>query len=255
MPAMHPVVRFLGSSVTTALLLVGCGGAAGTPTAATSLAAPSAAPSVVSSPSIRASPSAAPSSGTAPSPSAAAAAVPLCAKEMNPCPITAGTYSAIPFRPTFEFTITDPWQNDRAWPDGGEIAKDAGAVQWASGVTTGYKFGLSGISTPIGPKPADFIDYLKSFKAFTVSDPMPVTIDGVSGQQVDVLTNKTAPVRGIFVITHDAFNLDPGEKIRFFVLDKDGHTVILTIDSFKAADFDAFAKVAQPVIDSITWVP
>jgi hypothetical protein len=254
MPAMHPVVRFLGSSVTTALLLVGCGGAAGTPSAATSLAAPSAAPSVVSSPSIQVSPSVAPSASTAPSPSAADAAVPLCAKEMNPCPLTAGTYSAIPFTPTFEFTITDPWQNDRAWPDGGEIAKDSGAVQWASGVTTGYKFGLAGIATPIGSKPADFIDYLKSFKGFTVSDPIPVTIDGVSGQQVDVLTRRTA-VHGIFVIAHDAFNLDAGEKIRFFVLDKDGRTVILTIDSFKAADFDAFAEVAQPVIDSITWVP
>ena len=75
----------------------------------------------------------------------------------------------------------------------------------------------------------------------------------MSGQQFDLLTNTTA-VSGLFSIAEDEFNVDAGEKIRFFVLDMAGGTVILTIDAFKAADFDAFAGQAQPVIDSIKWL-
>jgi hypothetical protein len=194
----------------------------------------------------------APSPTTAPSAGASVAATPLCAKEFTACSLEAGTYSTTPFEPAFDFTIAGPWQNDRAWPDGGEIATADGAVQWASGVTTGFKEGIENLGTPIGPKPADFIDYVQSFKGFTVTDPVPVTIDGVEGQQIEVSTNDTG-VHGFFVITHDAFNVDAGEKIRFYVLDKDGQTVILTMDSFKEAGFDAFADVAQPVIDRVKW--
>ena len=180
-----------------------------------------------------------PSSTAAPSPLA------LCAITPNPCPIAAGTYSSAPFIVPFLFTVGDGWTDDRAWPHGGEIALPTGAVQWATAV--------SARARNVSATPADFIAFLRKTKGFTVSQPTPVTIDGVSGQQVDVLTNKAA-VSGLFSIEEDAFNVNAGERFRFFVLDKGGETVILTIDAFKAKQFDEFAGQAQPVIDSIKWL-
>jgi hypothetical protein len=130
------------------------------------------------------------------------------------------------------------------------IAKDDGAVNGREGDHRVQERPRRQ-GTPIGPK-RGFIAYLSPSRLH-ISDPIPVTIDGASAVSSRCPTNKTA-VHEIFVISHDAFNIDAGEKIRFFVLDNDGHTVILTMDAFKAAGFDAFADVAQPVIDSITWV-
>ena len=80
--------------------------------------------------------------------------------------------------------------------------------------------------------PADFIAHLRKFDGFTVSEPVPVTVDGVSGSQVDVLSNDVA-ADGMFLLPEDGFNLGPGEKTRFLVLDKDGATVILFIESVR----------------------
>ncbi len=124
------------------------------------------------------------------------------------------------------------------------------AFMWASGVESGM---VNGTATPIGPTPADFIAHLRKFPGFTMTEPVPVTVDGISGSKVDILSNGVeAP--GMFVIPEDAFNMGPGEKIRFIALDKDGATVILMVNSFVAADFDQFdSEVGQPMLDGLTW--
>ena len=111
----------------------------------------------------------------------------------------------------------------------------ANSFLWASGVASGH---VSGTEVEIGPTPADFIAHLRKFDGFTVSEPVPVTVDGVSGSQVDVLSNDVA-ADGMFLLPEDGFNLGPGEKTRFLVLDKDGATVILFVESVQAETFDA----------------
>ena len=87
----------------------------------------------------------------------------------------------------------------------------------------------------------------------TVSEPTEATVDGASGQQVDVESNDVqAP--GLFFLKDDAFHLVPDEKARFLVVDQAGETVIFIIDAFSAADFDEWMGTAQPVVDSITWI-
>ena len=123
------------------------------------------------------------------------------------------------------------------------------AFLWASGVTAGT---VADKEVAIGPGTAGFVAFLGQFKGFTVSAPGPAVVDGVTGIQVDVETNETA-AHGMFQIKADVYNLDPGEKARFVMLEKDGTTVIFIIDAFKAAEFDAFLTKAQPVLDSVTW--
>jgi hypothetical protein len=123
------------------------------------------------------------------------------------------------------------------------------AFLWASGVSAGT---VADKEVAIGPGAAGFVAFLGQFKGFTLSASGPAVVDGVTGIQVDVETNGTA-APGIFQIKDDVFNLDAGEKARFVLLEKDGTTVILIIDAFKAAGFDAFLTKAQPVLDSVTW--
>jgi len=173
----------------------------------------------------------------------------LCAKDFQPCDIPAGTYSSAPFSPAFTFTITAPATNNRAWPHGGDVTGDKGGLFWASGIT-----GAATEKGPVtlGPAPADFIAFLSKPKGWVVSKPVPVTIGGVAGQQVDVATRKLG-IRAVFTIPEDAFNVDPGEKIRYLVLAKDGTTVVLMVDAFKEKDFEAVLALEQPILDSITW--
>jgi hypothetical protein len=175
----------------------------------------------------------------------------LCAVGHEPCPIEAGTYTAAPFEPNFSFSVDDGWQNDRAFADGGGISKTDGGIFWASGVASGT---IGGEEVEIEASVDDFVTFLQGFEAIgmTVSAPTPVTVDGVSGQQIDVAANE-AEAPALYHIAEDQFNLVPGEKARFLVLDKDGETVLLIIDSFTTEGFDDWLATAQPVIDSISW--
>jgi hypothetical protein len=225
--------------------MLGLGACASGATPAVPTNVPSAAPSQ------SATPSDTPSPIPTASPSTAIAAATLCAGgQSDPnCELPPGTYSADPFKPGFTFTITEPWTNDRRYADGGGVSLGDAAFFWASGVSAGT---VDGNEVAIASGPAGFIAFLGQFKGFTLSEPGPAVVDGVTGVQVDVETNGT-PAPQIFQITDDVFNLDAGEKARFILLEKDGTTVIFIIDAFKAAGFDAFLTKAQPVLDSVTW--
>ncbi len=233
----------LGSSLLIAMLGLSACAAAATPSVPTNVA--SASPSQPATPAATASPS-----PTA-SPSMAVPAATLCAggQLQDPCELPAGTYSADPFKPGFRFTISDPWMNERRYADGGSISSGEAAFFWASGVTTGT---LAGNAVDIEPGPEGFVAFLEQFEGFTLSEPVPVQVDGVAGIQFDLETNNTAAPQ-LFEIRQDIFNFDAGEKARFVIVDKDGITAIFIVDAFKEAGFDAFLIEAQPVLDSVTW--
>lgn len=238
------VVRMLAGCIVAAVI-VGCASPVGTVAPPASVAGPTTAPTTALS-----GPATTEPSGGVPSASAGDGA--LCAKEFERCAIPAGTYTTDAFEYPFTFTIEgDDWTNDRNWQHGGSMTKAReNSFLWASGVASGR---VSGTAVEIGPRPADFIAHLRKFDGFTVSEPVPVTVDGVSGSQVDVLSNDVG-ADGMFLLPEDGFNLAPGEKTRFLVLDKDGATVILFTESFHAATFDAFmTDVAKPLLDGLTW--
>lgn len=231
------------------MLITVLGGCSGAAVPSVPPASAAASPTISQTAAPTPSPSVARSSAA---PSTASGAGKLCAKEHEVCPIAAGTYSSAPFEHPFTFTIDgDDWTNDRAWPHGGSMTKGGtDSFLWASGITVGR---VGDTDSPIGPTQQDFIDHLRKFTQFEVTaTPVPVTVGGVSGLQVDVVATGEAP--GLFVFPEDAFNLSAGEKVRFIVLDKEGATVVLMVESFKEATFDAFMTgVAQPILDGLTW--
>lgn len=236
----------LGGAILIAVL-VGCSGAAVSTAPPASAAA---SPTVASTAATTPSPSVEPASASA---STAAGVGKLCAKEHEVCPTPAGTYSSAPFEHPFTFTIDgDGWANDRAWPHGGSMTKGGSdSFLWASGITAGRVD--EGDDLQVGPTQQDFIDLLRKSTRLTVTPtPVLVTVGGVSGLQVDV--EATGDLPGLFFFPEDAFNLRAGEKVRFIVLDKDGATVVLMVESFKEATFDAFmTDVAQPILGGLTW--
>jgi hypothetical protein len=124
------------------------------------------------------------------------------------------------------------------------------AFLWASEVRSGQ---VDGAEVEIGPSVDDFIAHLGRFEGWTLGEPEPVTIDGATGLQVDLTTNDTGGP-GMYYIAEDAFNLAPGEKVRFIAVDKDGQTVILVVDAFLAETFDAFvSEVGDPLLAGLTW--
>jgi len=171
----------------------------------------------------------------------------LCA----PCPLEPGTYSAAPFEPAFTFLLEDEWVNDIAVADAGALSQQMGGIFWTSGVTRGT-VGVAGVT--IEPTAGGFVAFLQSLSAtgMTVSAPTPTTVDLVEGQQIDVATNDVR-ASGLYFAASDTFNLGPGEKARFIVLDHAGVTVVLVLEAFAEADFDQWLETVAPVVESISW--
>jgi hypothetical protein len=224
-------------------------GACGNPAAATvaptaTALVPSNTPAESSGPSE--TPSMAPSVAASPS----ATAAKLCAREFEACPLPAGTYRAAPFEPGFTFTIEgNDWTNHRAWPHGGGVGYKDGAFWWMSDATAGF---VDDKPVNIGEGPDALIAYLRGFDDWTIQNPQPITIDGVSGVSLDVVTGPK-PRALMLQFPEDAFNTDPNERIQWIVFEKDGHVVQFLLDAFKKGNYDAVSSRIQPIIDSVAW--
>ncbi len=242
-----PVAALIAMAAVT-----GCGASGGSSAASSgAVATQSAAPTM----SPAAPPSTAPASVPA-SPSAAASASAaagdlgkLCAKEYEGCSIAAGAYAADPFTPAFTFEVEGDWVNDRAWPDGGGVSFPTGGLYWGSGMKSGRQ---NDKDVTFDSTIEGFAAYLRDFKGWKVTDADPVTIDGVTAVALDVATGD-ADGSGMYFVAKDQFNLVPGEKARFLLLERDGTLVTFVIDAYKEADFDAVLARIQPVLDSVRW--
>ena len=104
----------------------------------------------------------------------------------------------------------------------------------------------------IGTTADAVLAYLQSFKDFAITAPVAVTVGGLAGRSIDVST-KGKRAGGFLAIPQDNYNLAPGEKIRFMVLDADGTAVVLMVDVPDEKVFAAEVAAMQPVLDSIVW--
>jgi hypothetical protein len=101
--------------------------------------------------------------------------------------------------------------------------------------------------------PSDVIAYLTALPGVTVvSGPEPISVGGVSGTQVVLMT---PPMRPLVWMDGDHSPLGPGEPAverRVIVIETGGHTLFLDFIE-DPASFDARAAEFQPVIDSISF--
>lgn len=239
--SMARAARRMTTGLTLAVAVLACG------TAAPSLA-PSIEPTAQPTATVVATPEPTPEPTPTVAPSVVGDGV-LCAKGHEGCTISAGRYGADPFVPAFTFTVDDGWTNDRAFADGGGISRGPGGFYWASGISTGQR---NGVEETFESTIEGFVEYLRGFDGFEVIDAGSAEIDGVTAVVVDVLTHE-AMAPGMYFVEEDAYNLAPGEKARFYLMEIDDVFVLIVVEAWVEADFPAVEAQSQPVLDSITW--
>jgi hypothetical protein len=180
-------------------------------------------------------------------------------------PLTAGTYTSTGLQPPVTYTLTTPWINVRdmryffvLYPDtpanralaarGSSsqsivILPDPTMVVWDEGCPD------ERASAALELDAAGFAEDLASWDGLSVTEPIPVTLSGLSGQQIDVSLGPgwTGCLPG------SAGGLPPAQTpFRFVVLDKpDGKTMMIVLVA--QADFDSFVAEAMPVVESFEF--
>lgn len=214
--------------------------------------------------------SATPSPSPSPSPSASTVAF-VCADDVPGCagPLTAGEHASRHFVVPFTFRTPEAWVNtsdiDRAYSlqTGAGIATPVQVMGMITLVDQDTTCGLPG-KADVGNTVEDVVGYLQSHPLFTVSDPVPVEVGGYRGTSIDfsadvlqagscrwptLLTDADAPYvrRSVHPAT---------EQVRWDVLDVNGETVIIErVGASASGKFEEAAAAAQPIIDSIRFMP
>src|SRR5919112_3455313 len=183
-----------------------------------------------------------------------------------------GQYRTEEFATSFSFRIGKGWENDA--PEAFDILllwRKTGGLG-AVNVQRVYEPSKSGRPI-VANTPEDLVGWLEHHPYLKTSDPEPVSVGGVEGQQLDVTVAKDLPedyhsgvcspiaepeecVDLFWLSTHDhspVFVLE-SDKLRLIVLQNglSGQTVALDYVS-PSTNFDEFAPEAQKVIDTIEW--
>lgn len=206
------------------------------------------------------------SASTAPAPTPAPATPTL------PAVLPAGTYTSTAFKPPATITLPDGW--------------------WIAADTVDY-FGLQPVSSDalgihlfrspraasqdldcpltaaagVGTAAKDLVDWIRARPGFTAGDPVPVTVGGFAGLQVDLgivdgwkascpFANG-APTVPLFVGATDAsfrWVVAGSERLRVDILDVPGSgTVVVDIDSFDGSLMDGFLPAAASIVESLRF--
>jgi hypothetical protein len=194
-------------------------------------------------------PAASPSTTAAPP---TASARPLCAVGATECPLTPGTYTSAPFVHPFSFAISTKWRNTRAGTNGGGIETDKGGFSWASGITA---VDVDTNETAIKTDAASLLAFVTGLAASgrEVGLPSPVTIGGISGQQIDVSIAASSSSVGFIIPGPDQLRLDPGSTTRIYVLETPGDATLFFVTALKKDDFASVTAMTDPVLQSVVW--
>jgi hypothetical protein len=184
-------------------------------------------------------------------------------------PLQPGEYRTEEFEPSFSFRVGKGWKNDP--PEAfdilvlGQKTSGLGAVN----VQRVYEPTKSG-SPIVVHTPKDLVGWLEHHPYLKTSDPEPVSVGGVEGQQLDVAVVEDLPEDyrsgvcspiaeheecvDLFRVSTSWIAVSEGDKSRLIVLQNElsGQTVALGYIS-RSTNFDEFAPEAQKVIDTIEW--
>jgi hypothetical protein len=116
----------------------------------------------------------------------------------------------------------------------------------------------------IGRSVDELVDWLQQHPGLVVSEPQSTSIGGLSGTIVDLEMAEgwsgTCDEAEPFVAAPIFFNgyhlaIAAGDRQRFILLDLDGDTLAINIDSRETADFDAFAGDAMSIVETFEFPP
>jgi hypothetical protein len=177
--------------------------------------------------------------------------------QSSPC--KAGTYQTRSFKPTFSVTVPDAWRISRL------LRTFVGAAETPVGIPLSQGTGEIVVTVPTSLEPsapgetganvpADLAAWLAANKNLVLGASTPVTIGGVAGQQLDgtvAADAKVDPTDHNYRLS-DYLLFQPGQHVRLVVLTVGGAQLVLATVA-KVADWDAFVKVADPIIASLAW--
>jgi hypothetical protein len=186
-------------------------------------------------------------------------------------PLQPGQYRTEEFEPSFSFRVGKGWKNDP--PEAFDVLLLRRETDGLGAVNVQRVYEPSKSGRPIVVHtPEDLVGWLEHHPYLKTSDPEPVNVGGVEGQQLDVAVAKDLPEdyhSGVCssIAEHeecvDLFRVSnprswiavsESDKLRLIVLQNElsGQTVALGYAS-RSTHFDEFAPEAQKVIDTIEW--
>ncbi|HEY7464220.1 MAG TPA: hypothetical protein VH987_07250 [Candidatus Limnocylindria bacterium] len=180
--------------------------------------------------------------------------------------LAAGEYSANSGSTEITFTVDEGWAGSEYEDLGFELLMvDEGvphAISAAPYAGVVYSDVCSGAETEeIGPKAADFAAFMADRPGIEMQgEPAEITVGARSGLQFDVDAVdpgcESDPPDRVWLwelggVTD--FHLSVGEAARLIALDDESGVIVLIIETFDPAQFDALLEKAQPIIDSMTF--
>ena len=187
-----------------------------------------------------------------------------------------GEYRTEEFEPSFSFRVGKGWENDP--PEAFDVLLLGQKTGGLGAVNVQRVYEPSKSGTPIVVHtPKNLVGWLEHHSYLKTSDPKPVSVGGVEGQQVDVAVANDLPgdyhsgmcspiadspiadveeCVDLFRVSthHSPIFVWESDELRLIVLQNElsGQTVALGFVS-SAGDFDKFAPEAQKVIDTVKW--
>ena len=207
---------------------------------------------------------------TAPTPSAQPTAAVTAAPTPSPTFVypsgilSPGSHATASFLPAFTFTLPEPWVLDGDTTSYYSLFPDSPAnrAEWArTGNTASGLLIASELDRPYfvceawednrGATAAEMVAAMVANEALATSEPVDVTIGGLTGKQVDVQLDPgwTDSCPG------DPPTLDLGDqRTRVILLDTaDRGVIVIFVGSLHAAGHEAFLAKAMPIIESFQF--
>jgi hypothetical protein len=254
----HVITYVKYAAAVAAVILVAAFGFARFGPSSDSNVGSTASPPISPSPIPSASPSTAPSTSAVfpswftPSESSAAAGI-----------LPAGNGTTRSFAPGFTFTVPDGWVNSSdeisfygLFPDtpanqAQDAASGAFANEIAINIASSPWFVCDAWEDNQGATAAEMVDSIVANEALATSEPIDVTIGGLTGKQIDIRLEPgwTGSFPGV------APTLDLGDmRTRGILLDSPDHGVIVIfVNSLQSAGHEAFLAEAMPIIESFEF--
>ncbi len=200
----------------------------------------------------------------------------------SPClgDLPAGAHASTDFRPKLTYTVPTGWVNDSDWTNGYELLPDVPGNRTfvSSGWGTHLQLTLdrngsvaaddcSDINQAgVGLQAADIVEALSKRPGLDTSNPVDVTIGGLTGKQIDIgmTSNWTGTCDGYTAVPMIKYPYEgagwvavPGERFRLIVLDvpasAGGGTILIDVYSRQTDDFASYVTSAMPIVNSFNF--
>jgi hypothetical protein len=177
-------------------------------------------------------------------------------------PLRAGTYTSKALNPAVTYTLTADWVNLRDWPEFFQLYPDTPANR-ALAAAGQYPPHIVILPGPIRVSPsaacagdstevdaARFVEFLTTRQNLATTGPVPVTVGGLTGQQIDA----SVEPGWTGCLPHALLDesLTPQDRIRYIVLGTpDGGSLMIRLRAL--TDSDAFFAEAMQIVEGFEF--